>query len=154
MAAGEASSSCLHLVSVYLPGGVCHLIYNEHSYVVSIQRAGLVWSPFVNMLLLSMSFQYLKHHQGSCEHSKYSSQGVLWLVRQGPRPCGLHAVVCWMKSWVPGPSEASSRGLGPVLDPSDLHPVRDTPHTRPPAQGVPILYARPVARPSRSSGGR
>ncbi|KAF3851067.1 hypothetical protein F7725_012839 [Dissostichus mawsoni] len=34
-----------------------------------------------------------------------------------------------MKSWVQGPSEASSQGLGPVLDPSDLPPVRDTPHT-------------------------
>ncbi|KAM7416237.1 hypothetical protein PAMA_018352 [Pampus argenteus] len=59
-----------------------------------------------------------------------------------------------MKSWVLGPSEASSQGLGPALDPLDLPPVRDTPLTRPPAQGVPVLYARPVARPSQSSGGR
>lgn len=59
-----------------------------------------------------------------------------------------------MKSWVQGPSEASSQVLGPVLDLSDLPPAQDIPHTRPPAQGVLVLYARLVVRPSQSSGGR
>lgn len=80
-----------------------------------------------------------------------------WTVltgRQGPRPCGLHVVVCWMKSWVQGPSGASSQGLGPGPDPSGLHRVRDTPHTRPPPQGVLVMYARHVDKPSQSSGGR
>ncbi|XP_067376762.1 E3 ubiquitin-protein ligase RNF34a isoform X3 [Channa argus] len=59
-----------------------------------------------------------------------------------------------MKSWVLGPSEASSQGLGPVLDPSDLPQVRGTLHIHPLAQGVQVLYAKPVAKLSQSSEGR
>ncbi|XP_034025551.1 E3 ubiquitin-protein ligase RNF34-like isoform X3 [Thalassophryne amazonica] len=57
-----------------------------------------------------------------------------------------------MKSWVLGPSEAT-QGLGLVLGPFGLPPVQDTPPTRPPAQGVLVLCASPVDRPSLSSGG-
>lgn len=72
--------------------------------------------------------------------------------RRGPRPCGHHVAVCWMKWWVPGPWEGSSQVSGLVRGRFVSLPLRDTPHTHLPTPPTPAWCVSPVDKPSLSLG--